>query len=140
MNTTTITINWNDYEGYRAALNEVSMSTTNTFEKQSDNFSLTVNSGMIRYTPEKLIEALDYFQCRKKRPVRELSYKRFMIWRYVYYNFNVTTEDIGRVSNHSHASVIHGMRTINNIMKVDKSMQEMYDEVFEYCEKLFNYG
>lgn len=136
MNTTTITINWNDYEGYRAALNEVSMSTVNTFEKETDQFKVKSVSGAIKFTPERLIEALEHFECMRKRPVRELSYKRFLIWRYVYIRFDLTFEEIARITGYGHTAVVYGFKKLNDLERYS-DIQRMKAEIYAYCDTIF---
>lgn len=142
MNTTTITINWNDYEGYSEAIRTVANSTVNTFEQQTDKFTVVASSYKIRYTPEKQREVMQFFGClsnpakTRRWDSERICHIRFLIWRYCYSKFDVKQSDLASISKHNRSSISLGLKKIDDLL-VMKNIRQLRDEVYAKCDEVF---
>jgi hypothetical protein len=137
MNTTTITINWEDYEGYIGAIQAVGKSVVNTFSNSNELYDIEMNTHHMRYTPEKLKAALDHFECfGKSRKIREKAYCRFFVWRYCYSKFDLTTTDIALVTEHNRSMVSIGLQRVQDYQDNPK-LQAIKREVYAKCDEIF---
>lgn len=142
MNTTTITIQWNDYEGYSEAIKTVANSTVNTFSQETDKFSVIASSHKVRYTPEKQREAMEFFGCisppskNKRWDSMRICHIRFLIWRYCYSKFDVNQDLLASVSNHNRSSISLGLKKIDDLLFL-KDIRQLRDEVYAKCDEIF---
>lgn len=137
MNTTTITINWEDYEGFRQAIAAIGNSTRNTFTEKSDQYEIEAYSHRIRWSAEKQREVMEFFECfTNVRVETQLCYKRFLIWRYCWTKFEITTTQIARITGHNRSSVTCGLNKIDQLLEQDE-IKAMRAEVFAKCDQVF---
>lgn len=134
MNVTTIQIKWSETSDYYNAVNAIANSTLNTFE--SDN--VKVETSRLRYTDEKLITALNILDCNGKRQKTFQNYRRFLIWRYVYSKFNLTSLAIANVTGHDGSAVRLGCQRISGLIEAkDKDVLKLRTEVYQVCDTIF---
>lgn len=142
MNTTTITINWHDYEGFRSAIQAIGRSTLNTFTVESDLFSIKAVSARSRYSAERQLEAMEFFGCvsepskSKRSDSMLICHTRFLIWRYCWAKFDVTTTQIASITKHSRSNVSLGLKKISILLE-NEDIKRLRNEVYEKCDQIF---
>lgn len=143
MNTTTITIQWQDYDGYRQALSAVTTHTQNTFEFHSTGFAVKSETQRQRYTPERLTQVMEYFGCmsersqHKRREPARITHIRFLIWRYCYAKFDLNQTELAQVTKHNRSSISLGLKRIAELLEKRERIQELRKEVYAYCDEIF---
>lgn len=137
MNTTTITITWENYDGFRSAIQAIGNSTVNTFEAKTDDYSIEAISNRIRYSPESQQAAMEFFGCFKSTRVeRELCYTRFLIWRYCWTKFDITTTQIAKVTGHNRSNISIGLKKISELLETTE-VKELRNKVYAKCDEIF---
>lgn len=154
-NTTVITVEWTDFASYYKALEVVSKSIENDVditEEGAFNFQLSASTKFYEpFTPRKkpvysrvkLMRLMEKFKCGIKCRKRPYVHYRQIIWYYCWHvvrkNDKISWTELGFVTGHNHATVMHGVKTVQELIDAkDKTNMELMSVVYKACDEMFN--
>ena len=73
-------------------------------------------------------------EIRRETRKREIVFARQMCMFLIYRKCKLSQEATGSRYNRDHATVIHSIKTINNLIEFDKSTRDVYDKIKEMLD------
>lgn len=88
-----------------------------------------VRKEMIRDPKRVIAIAIDYFGIPERNLVSKRRYRnaveaRMIIADYLMRECGLTSIAVGRIFNRDHSSILHNKKTLSNLLKVDKNINE----------------
>lgn len=78
------------------------------------------------------IEINDLYLRTKKY---ENCFPRFLIFAYIYKNFDVSLSFVARIFNKTHSTVLNGLKKVSNEKQLQNYYKTLFEENFEYKPK-----
>lgn len=72
----------------------------------------------------------------KKSRKREVIEARFIYYSICYHDLKMSLASIGRTTKHDHATVLHGIRRVDEWYQIDGSFKRKYDEVHKIARDM----
>jgi len=85
------------------------------------------------------VEGITPSEALKKTRKREIVQVRQKYFKIAQKNNLGSSAKIGKVTGQDHATVIHGIKTVNNLIDVDKQFRESYKRLEISCCELFDF-
>ena len=70
--------------------------------------------------------------------VRDVVVARCIFWHILRKRTRMSSTEMGRFVNRDHASVLHGIKTLDNLMSYDNTIVALYDAVVNAFDDAFN--
>ena len=77
---------------------------------------------------------VDLFIKSRLRPLVEARFMYFLLCKE--FSDEKTLSKIGKSLNKDHATVLHGIKTLNNLMLSDAKIYKVYIELYDLCSKI----